>query len=179
INDSFEPVWESVRPAPLVTIDFGNGRQIVRTLQGNCATYVCDTNGTVYDILPGVYTPKPYREQLTLLAAHVKDMSRFGSDTRVEKLKEYHVARAAALNRPVAPTMVAAAKTGFAGKGGIGGFGGGGLAGVGQGGFGGQSGVGGSVGVRPNFGGLSGIGGGAPRPGAPARPRHARPRRAL
>ena len=76
IDATFEPVWESVRPAPLVTIDFGNGHQIVRTLQGNVATYVCDADGMVYDILPGIYTPKPYREQLTLLAALVKELSR-------------------------------------------------------------------------------------------------------
>ena len=67
INDSFEPAWESVRPAPLVTIDFGNGHTVRRTLQGNIATYVCGPDGVVYDVLPGIYAPAVYRKQLESL----------------------------------------------------------------------------------------------------------------
>src|SRR5947208_10112751 len=69
VNTTFEPVWESVRPAPLVTIDFGNGHVVKRTLQGNVATYVCGTDGTVYDVLPGIYAPDEYRKQLQALAS--------------------------------------------------------------------------------------------------------------
>jgi hypothetical protein len=64
INNAFEPVWESVRPVPIVTIDFGNGHTITRTLHGNIATYLCDAKGTVYDILPGIYDPDGYLTQL-------------------------------------------------------------------------------------------------------------------
>ena len=87
IDTTFEPVWVSVRPAPLVTIDFGNDRKVVRTLQGNVATYVCDAEGTVHDVLPGIYTPRPYQEQLALLAALVKDFApilRFRTDGAIE-----------------------------------------------------------------------------------------------
>ena len=69
INATFEPAWESVRPVPLVTMDFGNGRTVKRTLQGNIATYICVPDGTVYDVLPGIYTPDVYRKQLEALAA--------------------------------------------------------------------------------------------------------------
>jgi hypothetical protein len=65
INNSFEPVWESVRPVPIVTIDFGNGEKITRTLHGNIATYLCNAQGTVFDILPGIYEPKEYQNQLS------------------------------------------------------------------------------------------------------------------
>lgn len=157
IDSTFEPVWVSVRPAPLVTIDFGNGQKVVRTLQGNVATYVCDAEGTVHDVLPGIYTPGPYREQLTLLAALVKDLARCSDAERTARLKEYHVKAAAALSRPVTPKMAAVARMGGGGKGGIGGFGGGGappangliagnggiIGGGGQGGFGGKGGFGG------------------------------------
>jgi hypothetical protein len=127
IDETFEPVWESVRPAPLVTIDFGNGHKIVRTLQGNVATSVCDADGVVHDILPGIYTPKPYREQLVQLAALVKERNHDqGSELR-SHLSEYHAKRAAAMKAPATSAMLAVAKTGGGGKGGIGGFGGGGM----------------------------------------------------
>ena len=74
INRNFEPVWESVRPVPLVRIDFGNSKVITRTLHGNIASYVCAADGQVLDILPGIYTPPAYVErlyQLRLLANYV------------------------------------------------------------------------------------------------------------
>ena len=55
---------KSVRPVPIVTIDFGNGHTITRTLHGNIATYLCNANGTVFDILPGIYEPTEYLKQL-------------------------------------------------------------------------------------------------------------------
>jgi len=64
ISKNFEPAWESVRPVPTVTIDFGNGHKITRTLHGNIATYVTTDKGQVLDILPGVYEPTTYLEQL-------------------------------------------------------------------------------------------------------------------
>ena len=68
INNNFEPVWESVRPVPIVTIDFGNGTKITRTLHGNIATYLCNARGTVFDILPGIYEPGEYLNQLNQFA---------------------------------------------------------------------------------------------------------------
>jgi hypothetical protein len=68
INNTFEPVWESVRPVPIVTIDFGNGYTITRTLHGNIATYLCNAQGTVFDILPGIYEPAEYLNQLNQFA---------------------------------------------------------------------------------------------------------------
>jgi hypothetical protein len=68
IADQFEPVWVSVRPAPQVTIDFGNGHVLRRTLQGNIASYVCLADGTVVDVLPGIYPPALYARRLEVLA---------------------------------------------------------------------------------------------------------------
>ena len=68
INENFEASWESVRPVPKVTIDFGNGTIVHRTLHGNVATYVCRCDSTVLDVLPGIYEPKTYLERLEELA---------------------------------------------------------------------------------------------------------------
>lgn len=60
INKNFEPTWISVRPVPKVTIDFGNGRKMTRTVNGNIATYVCTKDGVVVDVVPGIYTKENY-----------------------------------------------------------------------------------------------------------------------
>ncbi|MFK7767519.1 MAG: hypothetical protein AB8B55_09890 [Mariniblastus sp.] len=64
INENFEPCWKSVRKVPTVSIDFGNGVKLKRTLHGNIAAYVCDSKGSVIDVLPGVYDPVAYKKQL-------------------------------------------------------------------------------------------------------------------
>ncbi len=141
INSHFEPAWESLRAAPIVTIDFGNGETITRTLHGNVATYVCAADGTVIDILPGVYTPVQYEEQLRLLAALVKELATKTELDRSRLLKKYHQDQAKNLNKPLSPQAAAflSAQTGgrMTDKGGFGGGGFKGGGGFGGGGFGG------------------------------------------
>ena len=60
LNDRFECAWESVRPVPKAEIDFGNGKRLTRTLNGNVATYFCTTDGRVADIVPGLCTATEY-----------------------------------------------------------------------------------------------------------------------
>src|SRR5262249_39976534 len=49
--------WESVRPAPHMTIDFGDGRRVERTVTGNSLHYVLDEDGNVLDVWPGLVSP--------------------------------------------------------------------------------------------------------------------------
>lgn len=102
INENFEPAWESVRPVPRVTIDFGNGKVIHRTLHGNVATYACAADGRVLDVLPGIYEPKTYLARLKEL----KDLHRYARQGRFgrlsdevhdETVKNYHRTQATAL----------------------------------------------------------------------------------
>lgn len=64
INEKFVPCWDSVRPVPRVTIDFGNGKSLVRTLAGNTVISICLPDGRPIDALPGVYTPADFKAQL-------------------------------------------------------------------------------------------------------------------
>ncbi len=50
------PAWEMVRPVPRVTIDFGDGKKIERTVRGNAVMYLLNSDGQVIDAFPGVYT---------------------------------------------------------------------------------------------------------------------------
>ena len=56
--------WESVRHVPVVTIDFGDGRVMRRTITGNSIHYLLDENGTPIDALPGLYAPAAFLAQL-------------------------------------------------------------------------------------------------------------------
>jgi hypothetical protein len=64
VKEQFVAAWESVRPVPLVEIDFGNGRKIKRTVNGNIATYVCAPDGRVIDVIPGLNSPEAYLQDL-------------------------------------------------------------------------------------------------------------------
>lgn len=64
IRTHFAAAWQSVRPVPRATIDFGNGHTLVRTMNGNVATYLCDPQGRVLDIIPGILDPELYLAQL-------------------------------------------------------------------------------------------------------------------
>lgn len=57
--------WKSVRPAPRITIDFGDGRKIERTITGNSIHYLLDDDGQIIDALPGLYSPKAFMIYLT------------------------------------------------------------------------------------------------------------------
>jgi hypothetical protein len=54
------PCWETVRPAAKVTIDFGDGRTLKRTLMGNTVLSLCLPDGSAVDAFPGVYTPSDF-----------------------------------------------------------------------------------------------------------------------
>lgn len=61
--------WQSVRPVPVITIDFGDGRVLKRTVTGNSIHYVLTPDGQVVDALPGLYGPRRFRQQLELAVA--------------------------------------------------------------------------------------------------------------
>jgi hypothetical protein len=64
LRDHFILHWQSVRPVPKVTIDFGDGRKLERTLTGNSIHYVLDASGRPIDAIPGLYGPQAFLRQL-------------------------------------------------------------------------------------------------------------------
>ena len=56
--------WQSVRPVPKVTIDYGDGRKLERTLTGNSIHYVLDSRGRPVDAIPGLYGPRAFQRAL-------------------------------------------------------------------------------------------------------------------
>ena len=60
LRENYVLHWKSVRPAPKVTIDFGDGRKIERTLTGNSIHYILSDQGEIIDALPGLYSPAEF-----------------------------------------------------------------------------------------------------------------------
>ncbi|MEK7723752.1 MAG: hypothetical protein AAB336_05345 [Acidobacteriota bacterium] len=56
--------WKSERPAPKITIDFGDGRKIERTITGNSIHYILDSDGKVIDALSGLNSPQTFYDFL-------------------------------------------------------------------------------------------------------------------
>lgn len=99
LRDKFVLYWSSERPVPKITIDFGDGRKVEGTTTGNSAHYVLDADGTVLDVLPGLYAPRAFQrelEQSLVLATKVRGAS---ATARHEAIVAYHRAELAAASR--------------------------------------------------------------------------------
>lgn len=90
LNDRFECSWESVRKVPKIEIDFGDGKKLTRTLNGNVATYLCTSEGEVFDIFPGIGTPDEYLGRVRLGLRLHETIAALGAGSRSEAVKTYH-----------------------------------------------------------------------------------------
>ncbi len=90
LRERFILHWQSVRPAPRVTIDFGDGRKLERTLTGNSIHYILDANGVPIDALPGLYGPAAFLRSLDRIEMVFKELAKPGNrklDHHRERLK--------------------------------------------------------------------------------------------
>ncbi|MBE9205269.1 hypothetical protein IQ244_01735 [Nostoc sp. LEGE 06077] len=82
--------WQSVRPVPKVTIDFGDGRKLERTITGNSIHYILDASGRPIDAIPGLYGPKAFLRQLQQAEVAAKEYSKLPITQRQAFLQKYH-----------------------------------------------------------------------------------------
>lgn len=78
LGERFVLHWQSVRPAPRVSIDFGDGRKLERTLTGNSIHYILDVNGNPIDALPGLYGPAAFLRSLDRIESVFKESTKSG-----------------------------------------------------------------------------------------------------
>lgn len=90
--------WQSVRPVPLLTIDFGDGRRIERTITGNSLHYVLNARGEVVDAIPGLYGPEAFLRALhsAQIIAH-RTAALDDANERVVAMQQHHLAMRNAL----------------------------------------------------------------------------------
>jgi hypothetical protein len=99
LRDNYVLHWQSVRPVPRVTIDFGDGRKLERTLTGNSAHYVLTSDGRPLDVLPGLYSPGAFAKWLDRMHGFHNDYLATVSNERAGKLAEFHRERRALVYR--------------------------------------------------------------------------------
>jgi len=93
LREHFILHWKSVRPAPRVTIDFGDGRRLERTLTGNSIHYILDSNGLPVDALPGLYGPSAFMHGLAQAETIATQVATKNVGERSQALRAYHNAR--------------------------------------------------------------------------------------
>jgi hypothetical protein len=98
LREKFVLHWSSERPVPRVTIDFGDGRKLERTVTGNSIHYVLDADGRPIDALPGLYAPSVFKDELDRsLGLHRRLVVIKDSAARVELIQRHHASRNAVL----------------------------------------------------------------------------------
>jgi hypothetical protein len=90
LRTNFVLHWQSVRPVPRVTIDFGDGRKLERTLTGNSAHYVLASDGTPLDVLPGLYSPLAFRQWAWDIANFYVGYQKASAAERPALVQAYH-----------------------------------------------------------------------------------------
>jgi len=93
LRSNFILHWKSVRPAPRVTIDFGDGRKIERTVTGNSIHYVLDTDGRPIDGIPGLYGPAAFLRVLNQALGAFRSVQGLAGVSRETWLRAYHQTR--------------------------------------------------------------------------------------
>jgi hypothetical protein len=92
LRDQYVLHWYSVREVPRVTIELGGGRVIRQTITGNSAHYLLSADGTPLDVLPGLYSPAAFRNQLEEWVALYRTLPS-GVGRYDEVLNRYHLQR--------------------------------------------------------------------------------------
>jgi hypothetical protein len=90
LRDHFILHWKSVRPVPRITIDFGDGRKIERTVTGNSIHYILSPDGEPVDALPGLYGPKAFLKGLAEGQQAALKYAALDSSVKIAWLRQYH-----------------------------------------------------------------------------------------
>ena len=81
--------WSSERPVPVLTVDFGDGRVMKRTVTGNSIHYLLDASGQPLDAMPGLVAPKTFSHWLSL-AKQLGQVARSGqSQSRSRMIRQF------------------------------------------------------------------------------------------
>jgi hypothetical protein len=87
--------WESVRPAPRITVDFGDGRKLERTITGNSIHYILAPDGQPIEALPGLYGPRAFLAQLQAAVTLARQYASTEPSARSSVIRQYHSERLA------------------------------------------------------------------------------------
>lgn len=95
LRQGFVLHWSSERPAPRITIDYGDGRKLERTITGNSLHYVLAPDGRVVDALPGLYGAAAFVS--TLEAPRAEALSGGVAEVFTARLRGWHTVMSSTL----------------------------------------------------------------------------------
>jgi hypothetical protein len=90
LRDTYVLHWSSERPVPRITLDFGDGRVVRRTVTGNSVHYVLDAQGRIVDALPGLYGPVAFEKGLRESLALAQTVAHLSDDDSAKAVAKYH-----------------------------------------------------------------------------------------
>jgi hypothetical protein len=108
LRDRFVLHWSSERPAPVVTIDFRDGRTLKRTVTGNSLHYVLDSQGRLVDAIPGLWGPQAFTRVVERAGELAREVAPLAERARRRRLASYHEQALTAL-RSAWPSALASA----------------------------------------------------------------------
>jgi hypothetical protein len=82
--------WQSMSPAPRMTIDFGNGRTIERTITGNSVHYILNGHAVPLAVIPGLISPAEFADKLKKSAGLAKQLRVLSSEEQGRVLQSHH-----------------------------------------------------------------------------------------
>lgn len=91
LRENFILHWQTVRPVPKVTIDFGDGRKLERTITGNSIHYILDSSGRPIDAIPGLYGPKAFLKQIKQAEVIATALNKRSGTEYENLLQQYHL----------------------------------------------------------------------------------------
>lgn len=94
LSERFVLHWQSVRPVPRLTVDFGDGRKLEGTITGNSIHYVLDQNGRVVDGIPGLYAPRAFMAVLERAEREARQVGPLPPVPYGAEIRRFHQSRA-------------------------------------------------------------------------------------
>ena len=95
LRNRFVLHWKSVRPAPRITVDFGDGRKLERTVTGNSVHYILDPGGRLVEAIPGLYGPQAFKRELERGETLARSLAGLTEQQRVSLLQKHCSERSA------------------------------------------------------------------------------------
>jgi len=90
LRDTYVLHWSTERPVPQLTVDYGDGRVVRRTITGNSVHYVLDAHGRIIDALPGLYGPAAFEKGLRESLALAKKSAELSDEESAKAVAKYH-----------------------------------------------------------------------------------------